>query len=71
MQRPRLAHSSVLVIFNIQKPRCQEKVTHLDALVLSKEGTESTPEGRAKGNMSDQDLQIVMHPILVLKLNPK
>ena len=44
-------------------------MTHLDSLVLSKEGTQSTAEGRAK-EVSNQDLQIVMHPMLAMKLHP-
>ena len=59
-----------MVIFNVPKLRCQKKVADLDSLVLSVEGTESTAEGRAKGNVSNQDLLSVMHLILVLKLNP-
>ena len=45
--------SNVLVIFNIPKLRCQKKVTRLDSLVLSKEGTESAAEGRAKAGSSN------------------
>ena len=58
----------MLVIFNIPKPRCQKEVTH-SWTHWSCPRKEQKALQRAELKPK-QDLQMVMHPVLVLKLNP-